>query len=281
MAAPSHRRNLLFVVLGSVFLVASCGAGEESIVSDQPVAQNPGSGVPLGRITVPSGELRILDCGMLQWVEDGTLPAVPFVRVHGVPRDEALEVIGHSDHSSEFEGDWAFVSVLCRPDLPVVRSKAAGEVTVDWARLMLVDGMALAAWNHEESLDGKADYVFWGREAETLAQETGAEDLGDGRFGWRDRSLEECARLGTRAEDLKEAKGVRLATDFRPHSHHFLVLAKVDRSPTDSATLTVGGADLCVFMTPRGDGVYPVFLDLSEDGSLVRVRILLAAEDDE
>jgi hypothetical protein len=281
MTAAHPTPQLILVMLASAVLVAACGEDEETVVSSEAVVRDPESGIPLGRVTVPSGELRILDCGMLRGVEDGSLAAVPAVRVDGVPRDALLEVLGHPDDSSEFEGDWASVSLLCRPGLPIARSETAGKVAVDWARLMLVDGKALATWKHEESLDGKADFVFWGREAEALAQATGADDLGDGTFGWQNRSIDECVGLAARAEEMKKARGLRLATDFRPHSHHFIALEKVRRSPTSSASLTVGGADLCVFTTPRGDGTYPVLIDLSEDATLVRVRILLGEEQGE
>lgn len=41
------------------------------------------------------------------------------------------------------------------------------------SRLMLVDAVALQEWEHEEPLDGKADYVFWGLEAPNAAAALG------------------------------------------------------------------------------------------------------------
>src|SRR5687768_17657474 len=46
----------------------------------------------------------------------------------------------------------------------IASSKKLGECSVDFARLACVDFAALDSWQHDESLDGKADVVFWGRD---------------------------------------------------------------------------------------------------------------------
>jgi len=80
-------------------------------------------------------------------------------------------------------------------------------------------------------------------------------------------------------EDLKKAKQLKFATDFRPHSDHFQLLAQMRSSPTDSGTLCVGGALCCGFFTGWGDGFYPVRLDLDEGRAVVRIHIELGTED--
>src|SRR5207245_7980505 len=65
----------------------------------------------------------------------------------------------------------------------------------------------------------------------------------------------------------------KMGRDFRPHSHHFLIMKQVRETDTESGTIEVGGAKMCGFMTSWGDGFYPIYRDLDEQGQLVRVRI--------
>ena len=82
------------------------------------------------------------------------------------------------------------------PGDDVARSELAGTVAVDEARLMFADIDALGQWQHEKPLDGKADFVFWGRDAERAAQTTGAADLGDGQWGWLNLPVRETVQRG-------------------------------------------------------------------------------------
>ena len=79
-------------------------------------------------------------------------------------------------------------------------------------------------------------------------------------------------------EEMRDQEGCKFVTDFRPHSHHFLVMRQVRASPTESGTLEVGGAMICTFMTSWGDGFFPVYRDLDVGERLVRVRINLGYE---
>ncbi len=51
----------------------------------------------------------------------------------------------------------------CDVDLPL------GDVMVDWAKLAFVDADALGLWEHNDTLNGLADFVYWGRDAEQVA----------------------------------------------------------------------------------------------------------------
>jgi hypothetical protein len=123
-------------------------------------------------------------------------------------------------------------------------------------------------------MDGKADFVFWGRDAAEAARQAKAPALGDGEFGWRNLPADQAARLGIAVEEQRQM-GLRFATDFRPHSHHYYVMDQIRTTPTGSATLEVGGTRLCAFNTTWGDGCFPVFRDLDSQGALVRLRIEL------
>jgi hypothetical protein len=227
----------------------------------------------LGCVGVPSGELALYDVGLA-----GSLPAEQLatwmVVCADVPRDRPLRVIGARLGRGRFERCWDWVAVECGPG-PVASSDPLGEATVDFARLLWIDRRGVDAWEHERSLDGKADFVFWGRDAEALAAAIDAPATDEGH-GWIDLEIAECITHGTRAEELKAARGWRLATDFRPHSHHYLALAQLRATPTESGTIDVGGAPACLFATTWGDGVFPVFADRDAAGALVRVRVQLA-----
>jgi len=216
---------------------------------------------------VPSGVLVILDPGVITFALSGEIDRVPTVKVSGVPRDRRLPVIGE-----RCDGGWAWVGVVCS-DAEVARSEPVGEIVVDFARLMFCDESNDQKWVHEDSIDGLADFVFWGRDAEELAAAIGAPGLDDGEYGWRDLSVEEAARRGAAAEELAQRNGWKLATDYRPHSHHWRALEDVRASELEAGTIAVDDLLVCVFMTSWGDGVWPVLVDRSADGEVVRVRV--------
>jgi hypothetical protein len=197
----------------------------------------------------------------------------------GLPTDRSLPVLGERMPAGEFEGRWRSVWVESLPGVEVVRSELVGSVAVDKARLGVFDVDALGSWEHERPLDGLADFVLWGRDAETAARAVKAKSPGDGDYGWLDVPVRKLAERGTRVEQLRDKKGWVFATDFRPHSHHWQVMKQVRASATDSGTVEVGGAKTCTFMTSWGDGLYPVFRDLDATGRVVRIRLDLGNDD--
>jgi hypothetical protein len=200
--------------------------------------------------------------------------------IDGLPTDRALAVEGARVADAEWSDRWDHVVVRVSDDV-IAESEEIGEVVVDFARLLLADEGNSAQWVHSDAIDGRADFVFWGRDAEALAEAIGAPALDDGgNYGWKDLPIEEAVEKGTAAEDLKDEREWKLATDFRPHSHHWALLEQVRGSPTESGVLEVGAARVCLFMTSWGDGVFPVFLDKAADGSVVQVRVQLWEEGD-
>ena len=227
----------------------------------------------LGEVTVPSGALAILDPGHIGMWQTGELDAVPSLRVDGLPRDRALPVVGERTA----DGRWAYVDVQVADGAPATREHL-GALIVDFARLMVADVRHPEHWIHDNAIDGKADFVFWGRDAAMLAKVVRAPDLGDGQYGWKDQPVDDIIRLGTSAEQIKMQRGWKLATDFRPHSHHFLLLEQVRSSPTESGTLDIADLRVCLFMTSGGDGEFPVFVDRDAAGRILRVRVVFTAE---
>lgn len=198
----------------------------------------------------------------------------------GVPGDRPLTVFGtRMPTNCPDAGRWRSIWLECAPKGTIQQSELAGFVAVDMARLMFADIEAIGYWEHEQPVDGLADCVFWGRDAEQIAREAGANELGDGNWGWADLSVEEAVERGTRVVELQDQQGSKLAFDFRPHSHHFFVMQQVRATPTESGTIEVGGAQMCAFMTSWGDGYFPVYRDLDGKQRLVRIRIDLGNDE--
>ncbi|MBX3272192.1 MAG: hypothetical protein KF729_18140 [Sandaracinaceae bacterium] len=87
--------------------------------------------------------------------------------------------------------------------------------------------------------------------------------------------MDEIVVLGTNAERVKQELALRLATDFRPHSHHYRALEDARASATGAASIDVGPLRVCLTFTSWGDGVFPVLAELDRDGALVAVRVQL------
>jgi hypothetical protein len=193
--------------------------------------------------------------------------------IGGLPANRALPVFGERVTEGTEAGRWSRVWLQCTQESPILRSERVGYAMVDWARLMFADVDSLRSWEHERPIDGQADFVFWGLDAGHLAELSQAPQLDDRAYGWINMPIEETIKQGERVEALRETHSLKVATDFRPHSHHYAVLSQIRESVTESGTVKVGNALLCAFMTTWGDGIYDVYRDFGPDGQLVRVRI--------
>ena len=195
--------------------------------------------------------------------------------VGGVPIGQPLRVLGERMPAPE-QHNWKRVLVECNPRFSISNSEKVGHVAVDYARLLIADFDALGAWKHEDSLDGLADYVFWGEDAEHVAQAVDAPRLAPDEFGWLDLPDMLAVERGSTVEEYKQKHNSKLRTDFRPHSHHWQVMKETRTSPTESSTTELDGVKVCNFMTTWGDGICEVHRDVSKSGELVQVRIELA-----
>lgn len=251
----------------------------------------------LGTVTVPSGVLTVLDMGLLgPWRIDASehraaleaalargehafeVAGIAGVGIAGVPRDRPLPVFGVRLEGGEAKNLWQAIFIDIVPGAEAGSTLELGSVTVDTARLMLADADALAAWVHDETVDGLADFVFWGRDAEGAATATNALALGEDTFGWVDLPYDAAVERGMGVEQYRDDHGLLFATDFRPHSHHHAMLAQMRESPTESGTLEVGAAALVAFFTMWGDGQFPVLLDLDAEGNPTRCGIYFATK---
>jgi hypothetical protein len=229
----------------------------------------------LGEVTVPSGTLAVFDVGLVGYLPRPALE--PALVTTAVPRDRPLPVVGKRVGKGRFADCWDHV-VVKLGDGEVTHSKKLGEAGVDFARLVCMDHGALDHWQHEDSLDGLADFVFWGRDAELLAKAMNAPSTREG-FGWTNLSVEEAEAKAMDADRKKSANRWLLATDLRPHSHHFHALAAARKSKQGAGTIEVGGTRVCLFFTSWGDGVFPIYLDLDVSDQPVQLRVQLNTAD--
>jgi hypothetical protein len=225
----------------------------------------------LGTVTSPSGKLSIFDVGLIGYLPREALE--PALVTAEVPKSKELSVIGHRVGKGRFADCWDHIAVELRKG-EVAHSKKLGEAGVDFARLVCMDHRALDSWQHEDSLDGKADFVFWGRDAALLAKAMRAKATKEG-YGWTNLRVAAAEKKALAAEKLKAEKRWLLATDLRPHSHHFHALAAARKSKHGAGTIAVGKAKVCLFFTSWGDGVFPIYLDLDPKDRPVRIRVQL------
>jgi hypothetical protein len=230
---------------------------------------------PLGTITCPSGTLAIFDIGLHGYLPRPALE--PAIVKASVPADRALSVVGARVGRGRFSDCWDHISVVLG-DGEVHASKKLGEAGVDFARLVCVDHAALDEWQHDESLDGLADVMFWGRDEKQLAAAMRAPRTREG-YGWSNLTVEIAEMRLIEAERKKAENKWLLATDFRPHSHHYHALAAARANPKGAGEMELGDSRMLLFFTSWGDGVYPIYLDTDHDDHPVRVRIQLATEE--
>ena len=234
----------------------------------------PRAGEPIGSITCPSGMLGIFDIGLMGFLPRPALE--PAIVKTPVPANQELRVVGERVGRGRFADCWDHIAVVLG-DGEIHSSKKLGEAGVDFARLVCMDHGSLDAWQHDDSLDGLADVMFWGRDEKKLAAAIGAPRTPDG-YGWMDLPVADAEAKILECERLKAENKWLLATDFRPHSHHFHALAAARANPKGAGAITLGDARMLLFFTSWGDGVYPVYLDSDGDDRPLQIRIQLATE---
>jgi len=240
---------------------------------DQLLAENPWSArlVPLPR-RIPHRER--VDLALAYGDGSGQLQyhGVWAVAIGRVPTDRPLPVFARRMPAGAFSRRWQSVWVECSVS-QVATSERIGLVAVDWARILIGDVDALAAWEHDKPLDGLADVVFWGRDASDLARATSAQQLEGETFGWLDLPIGDAVLRGENVERIRSDRRLTAKLDFRPHSHHYMAMRDARTSPTESGVVDVGGARMINLMTTWGDGLFDVYRDIDVRGALVRIRI--------
>ncbi|HSS96562.1 MAG TPA: hypothetical protein VLK33_06025 [Terriglobales bacterium] len=195
------------------------------------------------------------------------------VAVSGIPTDQPLRVMGERCEEPNVDR-WRRVIVQCRSNQNICKSFEVGLIGVDHARILIADVDALSNWKHEEPLDGQADYVFWGRDADLIADALKVPKIGNQEFGWLNISIDSAQENGITVQDYRDKHSLKIALDYRPHSHHWQAMKAVrEGSPTESSTTDLDGLKICNFMTTWGDGLFSVHRDLGDNDELIQIRI--------
>ncbi|MFC7246018.1 hypothetical protein ACFQO7_26365 [Catellatospora aurea] len=206
------------------------------------------------------------------------ITGVPVISIGGLPTDRPLPVMAVPSG----QGDWARIRIVVGNE-PGTSAHSLGRIGVDWARFVFADADALSAWVHDDSVDGLADVVFWGLHESEVAAEFGVTRTGtpgDDHFGWLNLPVADAYAKAIALDRRRTAApDRRFVFDFRPHSHHWQVMAGVRASEHEAATIDVGGARIMFAMTSVGDGFFPV--QLERDGVGAHVAIDIGIQGDE
>lgn len=210
------------------------------------------------------------------------LHGIHSIAVGNLPKDRVLTVTGERMNLEEYADHWRSVSLLLRADFEeskICRSKQIGCVAVDMARLMFCDADAMGKWIHEDSIDGLADFVFWGKDALRLSKKFEAPHVQDNIYGFVGKPVMELAETAMLVKEHLDLHHLVAALDFRPHSDHWRMLKTISEHKTESGTIDLADSKCCGFMTSWGDGFFPVYLDLDADGRALRLKIELGTEE--
>src|SRR5262249_52893777 len=196
----------------------------------------------------------------------------------GIPPDRSLPVYGERMAAGPDAGCWRRIYVeLVRHGRPR-RSERVGSAMVDRARLIIADADALGSWVQDRPLDGLADVAFWGADELRIASKMEATRLpphqgqrpDQASLGWTNMAAAEAELRYEAVRKYRDDHGLKVALDYRPHSHHYQLLSQFDRTPTESGTVKIGSAELCGFMTSWGDGIFDVLHEYDADARFVR-----------
>ena len=250
----------------------------------------------LGYITSRSGVLLVADFGLFgAWAGNPPGPAVrsalaqgrygfehagvPGIAIPNVPVNTELPVSGLRIDGGPFNGLWQAIFVDFVPQPRAASTVEVGRVVVDDARAGFFDIDAAAAWKHDEAVDGRADVAFWGLQGEEVARRFGAGRIEGDNFGWVDLPIAQAQGVAQQLEQLRSSGELRFAFDYRPHSHHYVMMKQLRARSTESGVIGLGGQQaVCGFMTSWGDGEFPVMLDFDDAGALTRCGLFLATE---
>lgn len=201
------------------------------------------------------------------------------VAIGDLPTDRTLQVVGVPMPPGEFAGRFRSIDIVIEPAATVVASHRVDGVMVDHGQFACIDLDVLEAFSAMRSLDGKADYVFWGADAEALAEEFGARQLNEKEFGWKDIPESDVGQHAKPIQGAVKDRGLRVGIDYRPHCHVEAINRQVRSQPSRAGEIRVGDHRVCGFDNRWGDGIFGVFRDVDAQGHLVRIRIDVGGEE--
>lgn len=200
------------------------------------------------------------------------------IAVGGLPTDRPLPVMAVAMDDNEFAGRWRTVDIVIDEKATTARSETTEGVMVDYGQLMCADLEAFGEFKMWQSVDGLADFVFWGADADQVALKFGADKLNDEDYGWVDLPMDEASAHGEKVQAEAQENDLKIALDFRPHCNLEKLNSQIRRTDLESGELVLKGAKTCGFSNRWGDGIFEVVRDLDDKGNLIRIRLDLGSE---
>jgi hypothetical protein len=195
------------------------------------------------------------------------------VAVGNLPKNRSLPIQATPMPAGEFAGRWRSIDLMIDPKAAVKQSLTTQGVMVDHGQLLCSDLEAFGEFRMWESQDGLADFVFWGKDAEEIAQQVQAPRIDDRSFGWTNVRDEEIGRFAQPVQDLIGKGPLKAGVDYRPHCNLENLNKQIRDSELEVGQLVLHGARVCGFSNRWGDGLFEVIRDLDARGRIVRVRL--------
>lgn len=208
------------------------------------------------------GGAGVVQYNNLWAVAVGDLPAGRTLRIEATPMPQG-----------EFAGRWRSIDVVIDAEADVAQSLPVEGVMVEHGQLICADLEAFGQFRMWESVDGLADFVFWGQDAPAIAEKFQASPLDDGHFGWLNIPDAEIHRFAQPVQAWIESQKLKAGVDYRPHCNLEKLNAQIRDNELRSGQLELAGVRVCGFDNRWGDGIFTVIRDLDRSGRLIRVRI--------
>ena len=195
------------------------------------------------------------------------------VAVGRLPDNRALRIEAMPMPPGEFAGRWRSIDVVIDADAAVAKSSPVQGVMVEHGQLICSDLQAFGMFRMWEPLDGLADFVFWGKDASSIAKKFQTPQIDSGHFGWLNVPDAQVGQLAQPVQAWIESQKLYAAVDYRPHCNLEKLNAQIRNTEIRAGQIELAGVRVCGFDNRWGDGIFTVIRDLDANGRLVRIRL--------
>lgn len=195
------------------------------------------------------------------------------VAVQGLPTARPLQIVATMMPDGEFAGRWQSIDIVIDSEAAVSKSTSVVGVMVEYGQLICADLESFGDFRMWQSLDGQADFVFWGKDAAGVAQLFDAKAISPREYGWLNLPLDEVSKHADAVQDHIEKNKLKVGVGYRPHCNLEKLNAQIRGSELEVGQVVLKNSRACGFSTRWGDGLFEVFRDFDASGRLVRIRI--------
>ncbi len=195
------------------------------------------------------------------------------VAVKGLPTDRSLPIVATPMNDREFDGRWRSIDIVIDSEAVVSKSSSINGVMVEHGQLICADLESFGDFRMWQSLDGQADFVFWGKDAADVAQVFHAKSINQREYGWLDLPLDEVSKHADEVQSHIEKNKLKVGVDYRPHCNLEKLNAQIRDSKIEVGQVVLRNSRACGFSNTWGDGLFEVIRDFDASARLVRIRI--------